>query len=108
MAAGDTDALTMRGHSAAWVRPVTLSGNDITAIGAEVQFKAVTVHEGLGAAAAGAAGAADETVDLQLADGVTIQVNRVTRLVEGTTGANKAVAAAGGGTAVDLIRFTSA
>jgi hypothetical protein len=111
MAAGDTGALTTRGHSAAWALPLTLSGNSITAIGTAIKFKAISRHEGIFAAiaSAGGGGAGAEVISIVIVDGVTIEVDRVTRKIEGTTGLNKNAAASGGGggAAVDLVRWTT-
>jgi hypothetical protein len=111
MAAGDTAALTKGGHSAAWALPLTLSGNAITAVGTAITFKAIGRHEAVLAAVGGASGGGGGTdvISTPLADGVTVELNRVTRKIEGTTGLNKNAGGGGtgGGAAVDIVRWTS-
>jgi hypothetical protein len=103
--AADMAGLTMRGHSAAWAIRLTLTGNQITGpadstalTAAITKFPAVNEPRGIYAAGGeAAAGGGGDEVSAPLADGVSIVVDRVTRKMDGKTGADRNTATGGGG-----------
>lgn len=100
--AADMAALTMRGHSAAWAIRLTLTGNtitgpDTTGLAAATQtWRAVNEPRAI-YAAGGEAASSSEEVTTPLADGVTIAVDKVTRKMDGQTGADRNSGGGGGG-----------